>query len=130
MCLAPLVIPSATNLVVSGNQLRVAATATCHLRRSIEDASTPPSVALPSFTPWWKCPCIADALASAATVRPEQPLTAMLPSSLPRRLPQGVPPPLPSPRSQEKLLRMGHIFDQTLENYKFLPPIIAEDKLV
>ncbi|XLS97380.1 hypothetical protein HN51_040115, partial [Arachis hypogaea] len=100
MCLAPLVIPSATNLVVSGNQLRVAATATCHLRRSIEDASTPPSVALPSFTPWWKCPCIADALASAATVRPEQPLTAMLPSSLPRRLPQGVPPPLPSPRSQ------------------------------
>ncbi|XLR26887.1 hypothetical protein S83_054787, partial [Arachis hypogaea] len=57
-------------------------------------------VALPSFTPWWKCPCIADALASAATVRPEQPLTAMLPSSLPRRLPQGVPPPLPSPRSQ------------------------------
>ncbi|KAL1313543.1 hypothetical protein AAHE18_16G120200 [Arachis hypogaea] len=31
---------------------------------------------------------------------------------------------------EEKLLRMGHIFDQTLENYKFLPPIIAEDKLV
>jgi len=30
---------------------------------------------------------------------------------------------------QGELLRVGHIFEQTLENFRFVPPIVADDDI-